>query len=58
MIGLQPALLDYLRRNFKVRVVDMNPQNIRTEKYGVIIEDAKTKTEELKEWSCIISDRK
>ncbi len=50
LIGFQPALLDFCRREFPVRVADLNPDNIGKEKYGVLIEDAELKTRELVEW--------
>lgn len=50
LIGLQPALLDYTSRVFPVRVVDLALENIGREKYGTLVEDARSKTGELVEW--------
>jgi len=50
LIGFQPALLDFCRRNFPLRAVDLNPENIGKEKYGVLVEDAEFKTQELINW--------
>lgn len=50
LIGFQPALLDFCSREFPVRVVDLNPENIGREKYGVLVEDAEFKTRELLGW--------
>lgn len=50
MIGLQPALLEECAKEFSIRIVDMDQDNIGYEKCGVLVEDAETKTEELLEW--------
>lgn len=50
LIGFQPALLDFCSREFPLRVVDLNPENIGKEKYGVLVEDAELKTQELIKW--------
>jgi len=50
MIGLQPAILEACGKEFPIRVVDMDRDNIGHEKCGVMVEDAETKTEELLEW--------
>jgi uncharacterized protein (DUF4213/DUF364 family) len=54
MIGLQPAILDNLARTLgkdNVRCTDLNPDNIGTTKYGVVIQDGRTETDKLIEWS-------
>lgn len=50
LIGLQPALLEYVGKVFPVRVVDLDPDNIGREKCGVLIEDASQKTNDVVEW--------
>lgn len=50
MIGLQPAILEECRKEFHIRIVDMDPDNIGHEKCGVLVEDAETQTEELLNW--------
>jgi len=50
LIGLQPALLDFCSRKFRMRVVDMDKNNIGKEKFNVLIEDAETKTDEVIKW--------
>ncbi len=50
LVGFQPALLEFCSREFPVRAVDLNPENIGKEKYGVLVEDAGLKTQELIEW--------
>lgn len=50
LIGLNPAILDSLRRNFgtgNIRATDLNPANIGMKKYGTIIWDGETETERL-----------
>lgn len=39
LFGYQPAMLECLSRRFAVRVVDLSPQNIGQERYGVMVED-------------------
>ncbi|HEC31575.1 MAG TPA: hypothetical protein ENI41_03685, partial [Deltaproteobacteria bacterium] len=49
-----PAIADHLVRVFgteNVRVTDMNPDNIGTEKFGIPIWDATTQTEEIIRWA-------
>ena len=43
-------MLEFCSREFPVRAVDLNPENIGKEKYGVLVEDAGLKTQELIEW--------
>lgn len=54
LIGLQPAMLERLSNNFSVRVVDLDKRNIGNMKFGILVEDAKEKTEELLEWCEVI----
>jgi hypothetical protein len=42
LIGYQPAMLDNLAKEFRVRVVDLNPDNIGQVRYGVEVEDGET----------------
>ena len=41
LVGYQPALLENLSKNFDVRVLDLNPQNVGQIKYGVRVENGK-----------------
>jgi uncharacterized protein (DUF4213/DUF364 family) len=54
LVGFQPAILDFCRREFQVRVVDLNPENIGKEKYGVLVEDADLKTQEVIKWCSLL----
>jgi hypothetical protein len=38
LIGLQPRLLEALRENYRVRVIDLDPDNINCRKKGVLVE--------------------
>lgn len=53
LIGLQPAMLERLAANFKVRAVDLDPDNIGQNKFGVLIENV-DKTDEIIAWSDLI----
>jgi len=54
LIGLQPAILDNLRTEFSVRVLDLDADNIGKEKYGVVIEDGSVAFEDVINWADII----
>lgn len=54
LIGLQPAILKALVNNFTrefVRVVDLNPDNIGSSKYGIEVWDGQSDLPRLVEWS-------
>jgi uncharacterized protein (DUF4213/DUF364 family) len=50
LIGLQPAMLQRLSENFNVRVVDMDEEQIGSIKFGVEIENAELKTDDVLNW--------
>jgi uncharacterized protein (DUF4213/DUF364 family) len=50
LIGLQPALLDYISQVFPVRVADLDPESIGKSKYGILIEDAREMTYAVIKW--------
>ena len=52
-IGMQPAMVEALAANFKIRVTDLNPNNVGQQKWGVLIEDA-AHTEEILSWADVI----
>ena len=52
-IGFQPAMISILCRNFKIRVIDLDEDNIGKFKAGVLIEGI-TKTEDALNWADII----
>ena len=52
-IGMQPAMVEALAGNFKIRVTDLDPDNIGQQRWGVIIEDA-SNTKEILDWTDII----
>lgn len=54
LIGFQPSMLDRLRKSFKVRVVDLDENNINTVKYGILVEDGEKDTEDLLKWCDVI----
>ncbi|MCY6369200.1 Rossmann-like domain-containing protein [Clostridium ganghwense] len=54
LIGLQPAMLQRLSENFHVRVVDLDKEKIGEEKFGVKIENAEEKTEDVLNWCELI----
>lgn len=54
LIGLQPSMLERLSKEFKIRVVDLNAQNIGAIKFGVQIEDGNKDTDDVLSWCDII----
>ncbi|SHE70004.1 Putative heavy-metal chelation [Tissierella praeacuta DSM 18095] len=54
MVGFQPAIIDNLRREFSIRVLDLDPRNIDKTKYDVLIEDGKNNMEEVVNWADIL----
>ncbi|WMJ79735.1 DUF364 domain-containing protein [Clostridium sp. MB40-C1] len=54
LIGLQPAMLERLSQNFNIRVVDLDKAKIGKIKFGVEVENAEEKTEDVLNWCDII----
>lgn len=52
-IGMQPAMVEALSTHFKIRVADLDPDNIGQKKCGVLIEDA-VHTKEILSWADVI----
>lgn len=52
-IGYQPAMIEELSSSFRMRVVDLDPDNIGMERFGVIVE-ASERTEEILSWCDLI----
>ena len=54
MIGFQPAIIDNLRKDFSIRVLDLDKNNIGKKKYDLLIEDGRTNMKEVIEWAEIL----
>jgi hypothetical protein len=54
LVGLQPAMVGVCSKYFPLRVLDLDPENIGRERFGILIEDGYTKTEELKKWAQVL----
>jgi hypothetical protein len=54
LIGYQPSMLDRLNKSFKVRVVDLDENNIDTVKYEVLVEDGEKDIQDLLTWCDVI----
>ena len=52
-MGMQPAMVEALSTHFKIRVADLDPDNIGRKKCGVIIEDVSL-TKEILSWADIV----
>lgn len=55
IIGYQPAILENVSKDFNVRLLDLSPENIGKEKFGVLIEDGiKDYEEVVLEWADLV----
>lgn len=54
LIGLQPSFLEQLVSFFEVRVLDLDPKQVGTEKFGVKIEDGKNNLQDVLDWCDVI----
>jgi len=54
LIGLQPSMLEHLSDNFKVRVIDLDKENIGKKKSNILVEDGNTNLKEVIEWGNLI----
>jgi len=52
-IGMQPAMVEALAAHFKIRVTDLDPNNVGQQKWGVLIEDV-AHTKEILSWADLI----
>ena len=52
-IGMQPAIVEALAAQFKIRVVDLDPDNVEQKRCGVLIEDV-AHTKEILSWADVI----
>jgi len=52
-IGIQPAMVEALAAHFKIRITDLDPNNVGQQKCGILIEDV-THTQEILSWSDLI----
>lgn len=55
LIGYQPALLEYLSKEYELRVLDLNPENIGQIRYGTFVEDGLIDFDEVvNQWADLI----
>lgn len=54
LIGYQPFLLEEMAKEFPTRVLDLNPDNIGDERYGVIVEDGFEARDDAIAWADIV----
>ena len=52
-IGMQPAMVEALATQFKIRIVDLDPDNLGQKRCGVLIEDV-AHTKEILSWADVI----
>lgn len=51
LVGLQPAMLDHLKNDFEIRVLDLNEKILGKKKYGILIEHGIENMEDVLEWA-------
>ncbi len=55
VIGFQPAFIEALAKaDFNIRVLDLNPENIGSDRLGVLIEDGVKEYEDVVDWAEVI----
>ncbi|MGB4505318.1 MAG: DUF364 domain-containing protein [Syntrophaceticus sp.] len=54
MVGYQPAMSDHLHREFNIRLLDLNPDNIGKIKNGVLIEDGVKNKDDVIQWADLL----
>ncbi|ATW27537.1 Rossmann-like domain-containing protein [Candidatus Formimonas warabiya] len=54
LVGFQPAILDHVRQDFQLRILDLNNQNIGQVKYGVLIEDGEKSLSDVLSWADVV----
>lgn len=54
LIGFQPSFLENLSKEFSVRVLDLDPDRLGTEKFGVKIEDGEKDLKDVLDWCDLI----
>lgn len=53
-VGYQPAMFQQIAENFEMRILDLNPDNVGTEKYGVTVEHGINDYDDAVSWADII----
>ena len=53
-VGYQPAIFQNLAENFEMRILDLNPENVGTEKYGVTVEHGIDAYEDALAWADLV----
>lgn len=53
-VGYQPAIFQNVAENFEMRILDLNPENVGTEKYGVTVEHGIDAYEDAVAWADLI----
>lgn len=54
LIGFQPSILDHIKDDFEIRVLDLDEQVVGTKRYGVLVEDGIENLEDAINWCDII----
>ena len=49
-VGFQPKMVEHMAKNFDYRILDMDPDNIGQEKYGVVVEGP-DRTQDAVDWA-------
>lgn len=54
LVGLQPAMLDNLRNDFSIRVLDLDSKNIGNKRYDILIENGMEAMDEVIDWADLL----
>jgi len=50
LVGFQPVMVGHCSGRYELRILDLDPRNIGTEKFGVVVLDGGADAEEVLEW--------
>lgn len=54
LVGFQPAMLERLNKEFDIRALDLDKNNIGKKKHGIVVEDGEKDFADVLEWADII----
>ncbi|SHI33994.1 Putative heavy-metal chelation [Dethiosulfatibacter aminovorans DSM 17477] len=54
LVGYQPSMLEKLSESFELRILDLDKNNIGTNKYGIVVEDGEKAFSSVVDWADII----
>lgn len=53
-IGYQPAILDHVSKHFPMKILDLNPDHVGKERFGVLVQDGIKDYKEAVDWADLV----